>query len=169
MAQIEVQGGAAGLEGVVAVDTVLSDVDRLAGRVVIRGQHVADLAGQARFEETLKLMLDGFFEHLPDIEELGRRLGAARVQAYQALPIFDGQFLAFDAVRALTARLPDGEDLQTALLLLLEALTLPPDAFTCVFAMARTAGWIAHAREQALQGRLIRPQSRYVGPAPLAA
>jgi hypothetical protein len=38
-------------------------------------------------------------------------------------------------------------------------------AFTCVFAMGRTAGWIAHAREQLAGGRLIRPQSVYVGPA----
>jgi citrate synthase len=54
--------------------------------------------------------------------------------------------------------------------LLLEALGFPRDAFTAVFAMGRTAGWLAHAREQALGGRLIRPQSRYVGPGvPVAA
>ena len=52
---------------------------------------------------------------------------------------------------------------------LLDALGFPADAFTCVFAMGRTAGWIAHAREQKRSGRLIRPQSRYVGPAPRAA
>lgn len=50
--------------------------------------------------------------------------------------------------------------------LLLEALGFPRDAFTCVFASSRVAGWIAHAREQVLEGRLIRPQSRYVGPRP---
>jgi len=50
--------------------------------------------------------------------------------------------------------------------LLLEALGFPRDAFTCVFAGGRTVGWIAHAREQTLNGRLIRPQSRYVGPQP---
>jgi citrate synthase len=50
--------------------------------------------------------------------------------------------------------------------LLLEALGFPPAAFTCVFAMGRTAGWLAHAREQQATGRLIRPQSRYVGPEP---
>jgi citrate synthase len=50
--------------------------------------------------------------------------------------------------------------------LLLEALAFPPAAFTCVFAMGRVAGWIAHAREQLAGGRLIRPQSRYVGPTP---
>ena len=48
--------------------------------------------------------------------------------------------------------------------LLLEALGLPPASFTCVFAMGRTAGWIAHAREQLAGGKLIRPQSVYVGP-----
>jgi citrate synthase len=53
--------------------------------------------------------------------------------------------------------------------LLLEALAFPPSAFTCVFAMGRTAGWIAHAREQLAGGRLIRPQSVYVGPIPRAA
>ena len=52
---------------------------------------------------------------------------------------------------------------------LLEALGFSADAFTCVFAMGRMAGWVAHAREQVLSGRLIRPQSRYVGPAPRAA
>ena len=39
-------------------------------------------------------------------------------------------------------------------------------AFSNVFAAGRVAGWIAHAREQQTTGRLIRPQSRYVGPVP---
>lgn len=50
--------------------------------------------------------------------------------------------------------------------LLLEAVGFPAEAFTAVFAMGRTLGWIAHAREQAASGRLIRPQSRYLGPMP---
>jgi citrate synthase len=58
-------------------------------------------------------------------------------------------------------------ELYTALLL--EALAFHPSVFTCVFAMGRVAGWIAHAREQVEGGRLIRPQSRYVGPTPRAA
>lgn len=53
--------------------------------------------------------------------------------------------------------------------LLLEALGFPADAFTCVFAAGRVAGWIAHAREQVQSGRLIRPQSHYVGPMPSLA
>jgi citrate synthase len=50
--------------------------------------------------------------------------------------------------------------------LLLEALGLPRDAFTGAFAVARVVGWIAHALEQQAGGRLIRPQSDYVGPMP---
>ena len=53
--------------------------------------------------------------------------------------------------------------------LLLDALGFPRDAFTAVFAMGRTGGWIAHAREQAISGRLIRPKSLYVGPVPRQA
>jgi citrate synthase len=48
--------------------------------------------------------------------------------------------------------------------ILLETLGFPREAFTCVFACGRIGGWIAHAREQSLTGRLIRPQSEYVGP-----
>jgi citrate synthase len=53
--------------------------------------------------------------------------------------------------------------------LLLEALGFPRETFTCVFAAGRVAGWIAHAAEQVAGGRLIRPQSRYIGPWPRAA
>ena len=75
--------------------------------------------------------------------------------------------------RSLGTQLQPGRSLQTNVelytALLLEALAFPPAAFTCVFAMGRVAGWIAHAREQVAEGRLIRPQSRYVGPVPALA
>jgi citrate synthase len=51
--------------------------------------------------------------------------------------------------------------------LLLEALHLPRESFTNVFAAGRMAGWTAHVLEQEKVDRLIRPQSRYSGPAPL--
>ncbi len=47
----------------------------------------------------------------------------------------------------------------------LEAIGLPPALFTPTFAVARTAGWAAHALEQARDNRLIRPEVEYVGPA----
>lgn len=71
------------------------------------------------------------------------------------------------AIEVLSRHKP-GRPLQTNLefytALLLEALGFPREAFTCVFAAGRAAGWVAHAREQVLRGRLIRPLSRYVGP-----
>ena len=41
--------------------------------------------------------------------------------------------------------------------ILLDALAIPRQAFTPIFAVARAAGWTAHAREQQRGGRLIRP------------
>jgi citrate synthase len=53
--------------------------------------------------------------------------------------------------------------------LLLEALEIPRSAFTALFAVGRTAGWCAHVFEQEKGGRIIRPQSNYVGPRPSTA
>ncbi|HSS52700.1 MAG TPA: citrate/2-methylcitrate synthase, partial [Thermoanaerobaculia bacterium] len=47
--------------------------------------------------------------------------------------------------------------------LLLHGLGLPTALFTPIFAVGRVAGWTAHALEQLATGRLIRPQSEYVG------
>jgi len=44
------------------------------------------------------------------------------------------------------------------------ALDIPKAYFTAIFACARTAGWLAHIREQYADNRLIRPTSNYVGP-----
>jgi citrate synthase len=43
---------------------------------------------------------------------------------------------------------------------------LPDDAAFALFALGRSAGWIAHALEAAATGQLIRPHARYVGPPP---
>jgi citrate synthase len=47
----------------------------------------------------------------------------------------------------------------------LQGVGLPPDLFPPTFALARMAGWSAHAIEQASADKLIRPDARYVGPA----
>jgi citrate synthase len=46
----------------------------------------------------------------------------------------------------------------------LQGVGLPPDLFPPTFALGRTAGWTAHAIEQASADKLIRPDARYVGP-----
>lgn len=48
--------------------------------------------------------------------------------------------------------------------LVLEAIGLERDMFTPIFAMGRVVGWVAHVFEQEKTGRLIRPQSEYIGP-----
>jgi citrate synthase len=47
----------------------------------------------------------------------------------------------------------------------LQGIGLPPHLYPAIFALARHAGWTAHAIEQASANRLIRPDVRYVGPA----
>ncbi len=76
---------------------------------------------------------------------------------------------ALRALHARKAHRPLDTNVEYYTALLLEALDIPRDGFTPVFGAARIAGWIAHAREQALSGRLIRPQSRYIGPMPTEA
>jgi citrate synthase len=48
--------------------------------------------------------------------------------------------------------------------LLLHGLGLPSGLFTPTFAVGRVLGWSAHCLEQLRDGRLIRPQSTYIGP-----
>ena len=58
-------------------------------------------------------------------------------------------------------RLQTNVEFYTALLL--HAIGLDSDLFTPTFAMSRAVGWIAHYFEQQETGRIIRPQSSYVG------
>jgi len=59
-------------------------------------------------------------------------------------------------------KLPPNVEIMAALLL--DAVGIPRQGFTPVFAVGRCAGWIAHALEQRKTGRMIRPTSAYVGP-----
>ncbi len=78
------------------------------------------------------------------------------------------------AVGAAFARLKPGRpplqpNVEINAALLLDAVGLPRDAFTPVFAVARCAGWLAHAMEQQKTGRMVRPSSAYIGPRPASA
>lgn len=64
-------------------------------------------------------------------------------------------------------RLDTNVEFYTAILL--DSIGVPREGFTPLFAAGRTAGWVAHAIEQEKAGRIIRPQSRYVGPWPAEA
>jgi citrate synthase len=71
------------------------------------------------------------------------------------------------ALRLLEEQKP-GRRLQTNVefytALVLHGLGFDVSLFTPTFAAGRVSGWIGHALEQRATGRLIRPQSTYVGP-----
>ncbi len=56
-----------------------------------------------------------------------------------------------------------------ALVVLAQTLSLPSESALALFALGRTVGWIAHAIEQYQREELLRPRAQYVGPRPLGA
>jgi citrate synthase len=76
------------------------------------------------------------------------------------------------ALKALAAHKPDrplhtNVEFYTALVL--DAIGLEREMFTPAFAMGRVVGWTAHVYEQEKTGRLMRPQSEYIGPRNIGA
>jgi citrate synthase len=69
----------------------------------------------------------------------------------------------YDSMKARTS-LPVNVDFFSAVVY--DALGIPPDFCTSIFAVGRVAGWCAHALEQYADNRLIRPRALYTGPAP---
>ena len=69
----------------------------------------------------------------------------------------------YDAMKARTP-LPVNVDFFSAVVY--DALDIPSDLCTSIFATGRIAGWCAHALEQYADNRLIRPRAAYVGEAP---
>lgn len=105
----------AGLENVVAAETVLSDVDGEAGRLVLRGFDLSELSGRASFEEVTHLLWSGFFKDLPDAGAMQAALGKARVDVFSRLPAFPADMGAVEALRIGLAHIQDGDDLDVAL------------------------------------------------------
>ena len=74
------------------------------------------------------------------------------------------------ALRLLRERKPDRRldtNVEFYTALVLHGIGLPTELFTPTFAVGRVAGWAAHCLEQLRDGRLIRPQSVYIGPTDL--
>jgi citrate synthase len=112
---------APGLEGVVATRTRLSSVDGAAGRLIIAGFPVEELAGRASFEETLYLLWN---DALPDGEQLAalrRDLTAHRTPPMVTMDVLAAaaaeRVLPMDALRMAsgTLDLTDGDDRDDAL------------------------------------------------------
>ncbi|HEY1334271.1 MAG TPA: citrate synthase [Myxococcaceae bacterium] len=73
---------------------------------------------------------------------------------------------AEDVLRARHPDRPLRANVEFYTAVLLDALGLPREAFSPLFACGRVIGWLAHIDEQRRTGRLIRPESRYVGRRP---
>jgi citrate synthase len=117
-----------GLDNVVAAQTILSEVDVAAGRLILRGHDLDELAGSVSFGRVARRMLEGFFVDLPLEDEFEAALGRSRVEVFEEVVRLDEVLLQHEpveAVRALTARLSDGDDLAIAL-----RLVTAPAVFT---------------------------------------
>jgi len=112
-----------------------------------------------RVRDPRAAMLEGAILRLSsDVgSELGRKLALARAVEQEAASLL----AAKRPERALKANV----EFFTAVLL--DAVGIPRELFSATFAAARVVGWCAHVEEQRRTGRLIRPQSRYVGKRPV--
>jgi len=92
-----------------------------------------------------------------------RAMAETMAEATGRRRLFEVAERVYDAMRARTS-LPVNVDFFSAVVY--DALGIPPDFCTSIFAAGRIAGWCAHALEQYADNRLIRPRADYVGPAP---
>ncbi|HEX5214993.1 MAG TPA: citrate synthase/methylcitrate synthase [Vicinamibacterales bacterium] len=139
---------------------------------------VFDIGSADRAEAGIRARLDrgerlmGFGHRVYRVRDPRADVLAAAAERFYAT---DGDRSLYDLARAVEAaalrqlrerkpdrRLDTNVEFYTALLL--HGLGLPTELFTPTFAVGRAAGWAAHCLEQIKDGRLIRPQSEYVGP-----
>jgi len=92
-----------------------------------------------------------------------RGMAASMAEATGRGRLFEVAERLYDAMKAGT-ELPVNVDFFSAVVY--DALDIPPDFCTSIFAVGRVSGWCAHALEQYADNRLIRPRAAYVGPAP---
>ena len=92
-----------------------------------------------------------------------RGMAKSMAEATGRQRLFEVAERVYDAMRARTS-LPVNVDFFSAVVY--DALGIPPDLCTSIFATGRIAGWCAHALEQYADNRLIRPRADYFGPAP---
>jgi citrate synthase len=92
-----------------------------------------------------------------------RGMAKSMAEATERARLFAVAERVYDAMKARTT-LPVNVDFFSAVVY--DALGIPPDFCTSIFAVGRIAGWCAHALEQYADNRLIRPRAEYVGLAP---
>ena len=125
-------------------------------------------AGLSRHERgNPKVRVPGFGHRVYRVDDARARVlrGMAKsmAEATGRQKLFEVAERVYDAMRARTT-LPVNVDFFSAVVY--DALAIPPDFCTSIFAVGRVAGWCAHALEQYADNRLIRPRADYIGAAP---
>ncbi|WP_328301756.1 citrate synthase 2 [Actinomycetospora sp. NBC_00405] len=95
------------------------------------------------------------------LRRTARELSAPRFEAAAALETA--------ALSALRERRPDRAietNVEFWAAVMLDLAGVPAEVMPAMFTCARTAGWSAHVLEQRRTGRLVRPSTQYIGPAP---
>lgn len=130
-----------------------------------------DLLGGARTVEDLRTSI-------ASLEQAGRRVPGFNLVAYpkgdpRALCLLDiasqhaSRSPAFAQLETLLREAEERFDLrpsiEVGLIGLAMALQLPRRAASAVWAIGRSAGWVAHVVEQRLAGFMLRPRAKYVG------
>ena len=131
--------------------------------------------------ERIKPWVDGALAHGERLMGFGHRVYRVRDPRADVLKVaierleasgadlpFAGEVEAYirEALRKKNPERPLETNVEFFTAILLDGLGIPRQAFTPIFAVARAAGWTAHALEQRRTGRLIRPSSSYVGAVP---
>ncbi len=81
------QDPVAGLEGVVAATTSLSDVDGQNGVLVLRGRTIEDLAGRVSFEDAVAHLWQGL--GVAEARSVKYAFGEARIAAFAVVPLLE--------------------------------------------------------------------------------
>jgi citrate synthase len=139
-------GASLAVESLLSAARTPADAPRVVGEALRRGEH-----------------LPGFGHRVYKGEDPRGRLllGMVRHAAPKSLPL-----AAADAIIAEVRRksLP-GPNIDFALGTFAGAAGMSRGAGEAIFAVARTAGWIAHALEAYETGTILRPRASYTGPA----
>ena len=106
-----------GLEGLVAGDTAIGEVDGVRGRLIYRGYAIEDLVGHATFEEVTHLVLHGEMPDAATLSEWSAELGrwrrppAAAVDALQRVPVHAHPLAQYRTMLTVAAcHIPEAED-----------------------------------------------------------
>jgi len=149
-------------EDVLAMLLEIGEPERAEALVEARIGARATLSKRERSDP--KARMPGFGHRVYKVDDARARVlrGMAKsmAEATGRAKLFEVAERLYDAMKARTS-LPVNVDFFSAVVY--DALGIPPDFCTSIFAVGRVAGWCAHAMEQYADNRLIRPRADYVG------